>query len=338
MPASEARKERREQQRIMDYSKATNSEPYFGQLTPEDQTMINRRLQVSALDDYTQAWLFDLYNLMMTRRIWTNLPLGVDARWLERCLTLYGNAVIAPAKTDLEGRQWYRAWSLVVQEKFDDQANYRKYSVQGASGGYKAGMTPDNSVIIWDNMTRQPMHAIVRQWADDLGRLDMQIAQNIAQQNAYAILYTDKENEQDAKQIIANSNTGLVGQIALKSGDDVNGQLITPGVIQTGVEPIMDKLYAAMAEKLNQIYNKLGIDYIPHEKAERMVSKEAAVGADSVNRHRYSFMAQALEACDHMNRIFNTNTSVTWNEPEEPEDDEDDTPDKTDRADTGKNQ
>ncbi len=320
MPASAARKERRAEQRVTDYSKASGAEPWLKDAESRAGQIAQGLALRSSLDDYTQTWMYDLYTLMLTRRVWTGLPLGVDARWLERCLALYGAAVITPvAKGSSDGRQYFQAQHLVIEQKFDDQGNFQGYGAQGASGGYTDGRTPANSVIVWDNMARFPMHQVVKQWADDLGRLDLEIARNIAQQSSYAILYTDQASESDAKKILAQSNTGIFGQIALKS-DGAANDLITPGVIQTGVTPIMDKLYEAMSQKLNQIYNKIGINYLPHEKAERLVSKEASVGEDSVQRHRYAFMQPCLEACEHMRDIWGIDASVRWNEVKEDDD------------------
>lgn len=320
MPASEARKERRAERRVTDYSRASGAEPWLKDAESRAGQIAQGLALRSSLDDYTQTWMYDLYTLMLTRRVWTGLPLGVDARWLERCLALYGAAVITPvAKGSGDGRQYYQAQHLVIEQKFDDQGNFQGYGAQGASGGYTDGRTPANSVIVWDNMARFPMHQAVKQWADDLGRLDLEIARNIAQQSSYAILYTDQASESDAKKILAQSNTGIFGQIALKS-DGAANDLITPGVIQTGVTPIMDKLYEAMSQKLNQIYNKIGINYLPHEKAERLVSKEASVGEDSVQRHRYAFMQPCLEACEHMRDIWGIDVSVRWNEIKEDDD------------------
>lgn len=331
MPASEARKERRAEQRVADYSKASGAEPWLKDVDAKAEQIAQGLALRSSLDDYTQTWMYDLYTLMLTRRVWTGLPLGVDARWLERCLALYGAAVITPvAKGSTEDKQYYQARHLVLEKQFDDQGNFEEYAAQGAAGGYSDGRTPANSVVIWDNMARFPLHQAVKQWADDLGRLDLEIARNIAQQSSYAILYTDQASESDAKKILAQSNTGIFGQIALKS-DGAANDLITPGVIQTGVTPIMDKLYDAMNQKLNQIYNKLGINYIPHEKAERMVSREASVGEDSVQRHRYSYMQPCLEACRHMHEIWHVNVSVKWNENRE-EDDHDVAADTADTA------
>lgn len=330
MPASEARKERRAEQRVTDYSKASGAEPWLKEAESRAGQIAQGLALRSSLDDYTQTWMYDLYTLMLTRRVWTGLPLGVDARWLERCLALYGAAVITPvAKGSSDGRQYYQAQHLVLEKQFDDQGNFQEYGAQGAAGGYTDGRTPANSVVVWDNMARFPLHQVVKQWADDLGRLDLEIARNVAQQSSYAILYTDQASESDAKKILAQSNTGIFGQIALKS-DGAADDLITPGVIQTGVTPIMDKLYEAMSQKLNQIYNKIGINYLPHEKAERLVSKEASVGEDSVQRHRYAFMQPCLEACEHMHDIWGIDVSVRWNEVKE--DDHDVAADTADTA------
>lgn len=329
MPASENRRERRAQQRIVDYSKSTGSEPYLKNANGSAEQIAQGLALRSSLDDYTQTWLYDLYTLMLTRRVWTGLPLGVDARWLERCLALYGAAVITPVdKGSTSGKQYYKAQHLVLTKQFDDQGNFIGYAAQGAAGKYTSDRTPANSVIVWDNMARIPMHQVLKQWADDLGRLDLEIARNIAQQSSYAILYTDQSAESDAKKILAQSNTGIFGQIALKT-DGAANDLVTPGVIQTGVAPIMDKLYEAMSQKLNQIYNKIGIKYIPHEKAERMVSKEASVGDDSVQRHRYSYMQPCLDACRHMRDIWGINATVRWNEIKEDDDVAADTADTT---------
>lgn len=306
MTASEARKARRADQRIRNYSIAQGAEPQLEQDVPPEL------LQVSSMDEYIDNWSAEIYALSLTRRRWTGLPNGVSPRFLEKTLSLYGAAVIYK-DGQVNGEDHYAAQYLGTLKPFDAQEELPVVFGMGADGQQsKVPLTPANSVTVYDNLARIPITHRVHMWARDLARIDLERSRNIAMQNAYSLLCVDKADIADAKRVVTNSNTGIFGQLAI-SRDNGDNSLITPQTIQTGVQPIMDKLTAALSAKLNEVYCQLGIDYVPHEKNERLVQSEATVGADVVDRHRYYYLAEAERAADQMHKVFGTDTQVEWN-------------------------
>lgn len=315
MPASKARKARRRAQRLAAYSKAMGAEPY---LDGPDR-------RVTARDNYEAAWTAEIYALAMSRRHWIGLPNGVSERFLEKLLCLDGWAVIYKDGM-VNGEKHYAAQRLGTLSAFDSQEDWPMVFGTGADGSMsRIPLTPANSVIVYDNMARIPLTTRVTQWASDLAQIDLQRSRNIAMQNAYSLLYVDQSRIEDAKRIVRNQNTGIFGEIAIAGNGSAGSQPIVPGTIQTGVTPIMDKLTAALASKLNEIYAQLGVDYIAVEKQERLINREAAASQDIVNRHRYYYMEEARQAAEQMNRIFGTDCRVSWNSVNGSGDSDDDT-------------
>lgn len=305
MPASRTRKAKRAAQRLARYSKEIGAEPYL------DDGYPNRR--ITARDNYEQGWTAEIYALAMSRRHWTGLPNGVSERYLEKLLCLDGWAVVFSDGT-VNGRKHYAAQRLGTLSAFDKQEDWPKVYGTGADGTTsKTPLTPANSVIVFDNMGRVPLTTRVTQWASDLAQIDLQRSRNIAMQNAYSLLYVDQSRVADAQRIVRNQNTGIFGEIAIADKGAAGSQPIVPGTIQTGVQPIMDKLTVALSAKLNEIYSQLGIEFIAVEKQERLINKEATTGQDIVNRHRYYYLQEAKRAAKQMNAIFGTDCDVTWN-------------------------
>lgn len=300
MTASKARRQRRAEARIAEYSAAIGAEPYMDSRT-------------SALDKYVSGWTAEIYALALSRRHWTGLPNGVDERRLEKLLALYGEAVVYSDGV-VNGRAHYAAAQSSTIAGFDKQENPLKVYATGADGQTSEKLlTPADSVVVYDNMARIPLTTRINQWASDLARIDLERSRNIAMQNAYSLLYVDQSRVDDAKKLVRNQNTGIFGEIAIASDPSKGDPPIVPGTIQTGVTPIMDKLASALNSKLNEVYAQLGIDFIGVEKQERLITQEAAAGQDVVNRHRYYYLEEARQAARTMSDIFGCDCRVTWN-------------------------
>lgn len=298
MPASARRKARRARERAWAYERAVVDRPDFGdRATPQDM--------------YETKWRWEITALMTGRRKWEGLPDTIDVRQLEQLLCRYGAAVIC------RDEYGYAAYGMTNVGGWDSQANYPKVLGQGADGKMTDKLTPANSVIIWDNMQRTTMGAFVLEWSRDLGALDLEIARNVKLQNAFFILAADKEEEEDAKKVMTNMGLGNPGMIALKgavSGD----RALQPYTMQTGVQPIMDKLYDARNNKLNEIYSFLGIDYNPVDKRERVSTPEATSTNERLSHQRRVFMLEAERACEQMRAIWPDDFAgarVTWDGP-----------------------
>jgi hypothetical protein len=284
MPASARRKAARARRREMEYERAiTGNTALHGPDTPQDV--------------YEYKWRWEIQTLMMGRRRWTGLPESVDVRQLERLLALYGAAVIC------DDGNGFAAYAMNNVGGWDVQADYPRVMAQGADGETVMDLTPANSVIIWDNTQRTTLTAFTHEWARDLASLDLEIARNVKLQNAFFILTADKEQEEDAKKIMANMGLGDPGMLALKGA--VSGErAVEPHTLQTGVAPIMDKLYDARNNKLNEIYLFLGIDYNPVDKKERVTTPEATSTDERLSHQRRAYMLEAEKAVRQMRYLW----------------------------------
>jgi hypothetical protein len=283
MPASARRKAARARRREMEYERAVTGRPHIGNATPQDV--------------YETKWRWEIQALMMDRRRWEGMPDGLDVRRLEQLLAVYGAAVIC---NDGYG---FSAYGMNNVGGWDRQANYPRVMAQGADGETVMNLTPANSVIVWDNTMRTTLGAFVSEWARDLASLDLEIARNVKLQNAFFILAVDKEQEEDAKKVMTNMGLGDPGMLALReavSGD----RAFEPRTLQTGVAPIMDKLYDARNAKLNEIYLFLGVDYNPVDKKERVTTPEATSTDERLSHQRRVFMLEAQKAVEQMRYLW----------------------------------
>lgn len=282
MPSSEARKERRLQQRLH-------------QLDPLKRTP-------DPIDVYINRWIMRLTGLALTRRKWEGLPDSIDERYLEKTLLQTGSAIIFNHHGDALAQR------LVQNSSFDAQENIQKRSATGANGSYQDSLDELNSVIVYDNSLRTPIYPEIMQFARDLALHDLEIMQNVKLQNSFFILQVPREMKTEGETILRNMGMGIAGMLATE------GLLneIEPKLLSTGVTPVMDQLNSSKSQIYNEALSFMGINHVPVEKGERLVQAEAEAASDTIERQRRFYLNEAQRAADEMNNLFGWNVSVSW--------------------------
>lgn len=283
MPSSQARRERRYNERV-NFLDPTKRNP-------------------DTVDIYLYRWMTKLTALALTRRKWCGLPDGVDERYLEKLLLTQGCAIIH-GRDDSPVAQ-----SLSLEGAWDSQENQTMRGAYGADGSYERGLSELDSVIIYDNMSRVPLKSELYFYARDLAKHDMEIMRNVTLQNSFFLLSVPREMKSDGEKLMRNIGMGEAGMLVA----DGALNLIEPKTISTGVVPVMEKLNESKDHLYNEACSFLGIEYVPFEKKERLVTAEAEIASDIIDRQREFFLYEAREACEKMNQLFGWNVSVEWN-------------------------
>lgn len=252
---------------------------------------------------YVFKWQHYVETLALTRRKWEGLPDTIDIRYLEEGLFLYGKAVI------FEKNGEFLAQQVSSTEPWDAQENFGSVTAWGGRGTiHGVNLDETNSVVIWDNLPRFTLSTIGLEWAKDLAQIEVALSQNIQQQKSLFILSVEESQQEDAQKIMRTMGVGDAGMLVYNNISDV----ITPTAIQTGVKPIMAEFNAHKDKKLQEIWQFLGIEHLPIEKAERLITTEAQMADGIIARHRQSYLDPCIKACDRLNKIFGWNCRVSW--------------------------
>lgn len=245
-----------------------------------------------------------LTELTITVFEWKNLPISVDARYIE--LKLFQNGSVVYFDDEVMG-------NLCLDCITQGQLNVYGYPIKRrAYSGYnnfQKELNVNDSVIIWNNYmhTNSVMH--IRMFARKLYILDRIIDVNInAQKTPCLVQGTDKQ-----RLTLLNLYKQYEGNEPFIFGDK-NLDLNSLKVLQTGAPYIADRLYELKTQIWNEFLTYLGVSNISIQKKERMVTDEVTRNLGGTIASRYSRLNSRREAVEKINAMFGTNIEVNYRE------------------------
>lgn len=277
----------------------------------------------SALDNnltYKQ-YLDRLVELSISMFEWRNLPDTVDARYIE--LQLFETGCMVYFDDDVLGNL---CLNCLYNGQFDVYGNPVSRRAYSRYNNYQKILTPDNSVVIWNNYLRSNSVMQVIQYAKRLYNLDRIIDVNAnAQKTPVLVQATEKQ-----RLSMLNLYKEYDGNAPFIFGDkdiDFNGLKS----INTDAPYVCDKIYQLKTQIWNEALTYLGISNINIQKKERLITDEVTRNQGGTIASRYSRLESRREAVKKINKMFGTNIEVNYREDFQ-QDDNDILPD--DEADT----
>lgn len=253
---------------------------------------------------YTQwRWLMQLESIALSRFKWTGLPDSIDERFLERTLLVNGQAVFFKLGNELKGTQ------VQLQPPFDIYHNPYRYTAIG-DNNFRYEIPDNEGVVVWDSMTRKLKYPYLVDWADELAELDELTRVNRRQQRNLVVFSGPEERKNDLAALTRDlemneSNRITVGHLA-ESGVKIEA-------INTGIEYKQEKFHSDRSSTLNIIYSFLGIEHIPFEKNERLISGEADIATDIIARMREDALVPRKQAAKQLSELFGIDgVDCTW--------------------------
>lgn len=265
--------------------------------SPLQSREINRRHRLQ------WRWLMQLESLALSRFKWNNLPDSVDERFLERTLVIEGQAVFFTLGGKL------RATKVQLGGAYDMYFNPTDYTAIGDNNNFRYKIPEGEGVVAWDSMTRKRKYDALYEWSNELAEIDELIRVNRLQQRNMVILSGPEEKQSDLSALARDLQMNESTRITIGNLND-HGMEIK--AINTGIEYKQDAFHADRTSTLNLIYSYLGIEHIPFEKSERLVSGEASIASDMVARMREDSLVPRQQAADKVNDLFGTDISVEW--------------------------
>lgn len=275
--------------------------PYLG-----SKLSLSNKLQKEAdmenWDTYVY-WFYRIVEIAVNGFRWKNLPPEIDERYLEMILCFNGRGIFF--KDDVIG---YAALEMSSEGEYDIYNIPQRRMAHGNNGYFRDDLTPDDSVIIYNNYTRTPEILTIRLYARRLAEIDRAIDINIRTQKTTKILKCAEEERLTYQNLLAKYDGGtpfILGSKNLATlGDIETLDLTTPY--------IADKLQLQKRQVFNEVLTYFGIENANTEKRERLITDEITSNMGGVAISRNSRMNARKQACAEINRVFGLNVSVEF--------------------------
>lgn len=197
------------------------------------------------------------------------------------------------------------------------EANFNKvffptsWSVYGANGYRKDGLTFDNSVLVFNDKTRIMPILYVLKYVKKILKLEEIANVNIDDQKNPYIIECEEEEKKTLKKFFGEVDAG---EHRIYTRKKQKGS-ITEGinVNQLKVEFMVDRYLAAAEKYENKILTFLGYNTVQIEKAERLITQEADSNNEKTRAQFTSAYESRKTAFDRVNELFGTNLKIEPN-------------------------
>lgn len=245
-----------------------------------------------------------LMELSMSMFEWKNLPDTMDARYLE--LGLFENGSMVVFEDEVMG-----LLNLNVNSagNFDCYGNPIMRQAYSRYNGYIKDLTPDDSVVIWNNALRTNSILDVQMFALRLYNLDRIIDTNVNAQKTPVMILADEAQRMTMLNLYKEYDGN---QPFIFGSKDLDLKNVTS--LNTGAPYISDKIQELKAEIWNEALTYLGISNVGFQKRERMVSDEVNRLQGGAIASRYSRLSARETAVKQINDMFGTKIEVHYRE------------------------
>lgn len=251
-----------------------------------------------------RQYLDRLTELSISMFEWRNLPPTVDARYIE--LQLFETGCMVYFDDDVLGNL---CLNCLYNGQFDVYGNPISRRAYSRYNNYQKTLSPDNSVVIWNNYLHTNSVMQVIQYAKRLYNLDRIIDVNAnAQKTPVLVQATEKQ-----RLTMLNLYKEYDGNAPFIFGDK-NLDLNTLKAISTGAPYVCDKIYQLKTQIWNEALTYLGISNINIQKKERLITDEVTRNQGGTIASRYSRLESRREAVKKINDMFGTNIEVNYRE------------------------
>lgn len=243
-----------------------------------------------------------LLEIALSRVKYEGLPDSVDPRYLELQLITNGSAIYFHDEVlgdlclgNMSGGKW---------DIYNVPTTRRAY----AANGYQKQLDEKNSIIIFNNMLHTPDLLGMRLFATRLAQLDRVIDVNVSaqktpvvicasEQQRLSMLQLYKKYEGNEPFIFGNKNLNL---------EDVK-------TLKTDAPYVADKIHRLKCNLYNDCLSSLGVTNAAVNKAERVNAAEISAGMGGTFAIRNSLMNARKQAVEQINKMFDQNITVEWN-------------------------
>ena len=266
---------------------------------PKDIQFLNSAFMNSATyNDYLNR--FEKICLSMFE--WVNLPESMNARFLEYCLYMEGQAALLYDEefgfinTKAASGGYLNIYGLPTQ------LNCYSHQYQKIRNLYTGleGTQDKDCILVMNNWQRTPTVFTIQLFCQRLAEAEMTASVNIKAQKTPVLIVVD-ENQ---RLMMENLYAQYDGNRPFIFGD--KNQLSENAIksISTGAEFVADKVMDYKKAIWNEALTFLGINNLSNEKKERLITDEASSNNELINLNLQSMLIPRQEAAKQFNKLF----------------------------------
>ena len=250
--------------------------------------------------DYNQrlflSYRTQILNLALSRFRWLNLPTTCDERFLEWTLLTQGVATLAHPKRGKYSKFLYSTQAVIKNypNVYDNPTKWDSFG----NNNWRFSVTPQNGVLIWDNLPRLPLLDLLDIYARELTDVMRTKQLNRQHQKIPFIITGPQTKYLDMCNLYKMVDGGEPAILATEKFSDLDFK-----ALKTDVEYLGDALQEEMLNIWQNIYTLLGISSMPF-KAERQVRDEIMTATEPSAMMALSPLTARRYACDLLNTRF----------------------------------
>lgn len=249
-------------------------------------------------------YFYMLSSLCVNRFNWKNLPKEIDPAFFETSLLEHGQILFfrdevlkkyAVMKTNLGG----------TVDIYNHPNTRFAYANQ-----YIKSLGKENSVIIFDSVSRYPSYEYIHLYAQSLANARMTRDLNVLTKRTPFIVASSDNTRLSAKNFI-KMLVDFVPFLEIKSNFD-NSISESIKVLDLKSPDIYKDMSSFMREEINDFCNIMGIDSISGAKKERLITDEVLQDSNQCAINRRNFIESRKRACEQINRVFGLDLDVEF--------------------------
>lgn len=262
-------------------------------------------LSAAVLNDLTYKHFYHILSqLALSIFEWQNLPLSMNAEWLEWCLFSKGSAALLYDPEIGFVNTWANVSSNLNMYGLPIQIECQSYDYRQRRevyNGLQQIKRPEQQAILVENMIeRTPTLPFLQLYA--MRMMDCQRSEDVNIQNQkYPYVFITDES---SKLSVLNAYKQVSGNSPVIITDKASNLMDNYKPLQTDAPYVADKLQLYRRKIFAEALEFLGINCIVENKKERLVNAEANANNEVVNLNLMTFMAPRQKACRYFNEKY----------------------------------
>ncbi len=250
------------------------------------------------------------YRLMLLARSvfkWEGLPDGIDEKWIERYLFLYGRCMFF--RDPNLGLMVAKCADDGILNYYDEPTRLRPVATNYEFTS-KSLTNFTECVMIRNNDDCIPTVHTIRLYAARLAEVTRTIDVNVAAQQTPTLIVGTEKQRLSLRQMYKQWR----GHEPVIFGDKALGD--TPlSVLKTDAPYVADKLQDYKHDLWNEVMTFLGLNNANTDKRERLVADEVSANDAQIEQSAQVMLKAREQACAQINALFGTNIRVSLRNP-----------------------
>jgi hypothetical protein len=194
---------------------------------------------------------------------------------------------------------------------YDEPTTYNAVAI-----GYNREVSPDESVVIWNNYSRTSIIPVIRAYAYRLYQVEKTMDVNINAQKTPVLILA----EESQRLTMQNMYMQYEGNEPFIFGNKSGFNPDSIQVLKTDAPFVSDKLMEYKHNLWNEAMTFLGVGNAKQDKKERLVADEVAANDEQIQTSRFHMLQARQDACEQINKMFGLSVSVDFKLNERPDD------------------